>query len=459
MAQLKSTNITGNLVVTGNTLASKIIKLGGTNTQILLANGDVLDVPAAGLGTVTQVELKPLDGIVIEGDPITDAGYISIGHANTSDVTNLTGTNRTYVKSLKFDQFGHVTEYTTGTETVTNTDTKVTQSNTDTGNWRKIVLSKQSDATMGTATTETTDVVYVTPNIEAQSSTGSLRMTGNMLLHNPDGGDSPKLVFQRGDEKGSVTDWNMYVQSGVLKINSVPTSNSTTERNIADFAYNGGMTIYSCSDTANTETASMTVKTSNGGQLIIGKEGPNSGTMLRFDQEAGKTRLRFRASSTAGAMVWEQPEKAARLYLDFGNAAGNGTNRVNVPNPEGGGTLALLSDIKSGTVTSVGITVPTGLSVSPATITSSGTFAIKYATGYAIPTTAKQTNWDTAYGWGDHSKAGYLKSFTEADTLQSVTDRGAITTHAITALSYTINSKSTIQYNTTEGCLEFVFAS
>lgn len=121
MAQLKSTNITGNLAVSGNILGSKIIKLGGTDTQILLANGDVLDVPAAGLGTVTKVELKPLDGIVIEGDPITDSGYISIGHANTSDVTNLTGTNRTYVKSLKFDQFGHVTEYTTGTETVTDT--------------------------------------------------------------------------------------------------------------------------------------------------------------------------------------------------------------------------------------------------------------------------------------------------------------------------------------------------
>jgi hypothetical protein len=50
-----------------------------------------------------------------------------------------------------------------------------------------------------------------------------------------------------------------------------------------------------------------------------------------------------------------------------------------------------------GTVTSVGVTVPTGLSVSPATITSSGTFAITYAAGYAIPTTASQTNWDTAY--------------------------------------------------------------
>jgi hypothetical protein len=144
----------------------------------------------------------------------------------------------------------------------------------------------------------------------------------------------------------------MYVQSGALKINSVPTSNSATEKNIAEFAYNGGMTIYSPADVSNGETASVTIQTSNGGQLIIGKEGPNKGTMLRFDQTAGTTRLRFRASATAGAMVWEQPEKAAKLYFDFGNAAGNGVNRVTVPNPENGGTLALLSDL-NGFITSV----------------------------------------------------------------------------------------------------------
>lgn len=56
------------------------------------------------------------------------------------------------------------------------------------------------------------------------------------------------------------------------------------------------------------------------------------------------------------------------------------------------------------------MTVPTGLSVTPSAITSSGTFAITYASGYAIPTTAKQSNWDTAYGWGDHASAGYVKS-------------------------------------------------
>ena len=98
-------------------------------------------------------------------------------------------------------------------------------------------------------------------------------------------------------------------------------------------------------------------------------------------------------------------------------------------------------------VTSVGMTVPTGFSVSPATITSSGTFAITLASGYSLPTTAKQANWDaaytdkhthsnksvldgitstdvshwdTAYGWGDHAQAGYalaanVYSKTEAD--------------------------------------------
>lgn len=51
----------------------------------------------------------------------------------------------------------------------------------------------------------------------------------------------------------------------------------------------------------------------------------------------------------------------------------------------------------SGTVTSVAMSVPTGLAVSGSPITSSGTFAVTYDTGYAIPTTAKQTEWDTAY--------------------------------------------------------------
>ena len=43
----------------------------------------------------------------------------------------------------------------------------------------------------------------------------------------------------------------------------------------------------------------------------------------------------------------------------------------------------------------------------------------------------KISNWDTAYGWGNHASAGYLTSYTEADTLNSVTGRGATTTNAV----------------------------
>ncbi len=61
----------------------------------------------------------------------------------------------------------------------------------------------------------------------------------------------------------------------------------------------------------------------------------------------------------------------------------NGTDWVVIPS----------GDEPSGTVTSVGMTVPTGLSVSGSPITGSGTFNVTYASGYSIPTTTNQTTW------------------------------------------------------------------
>tara|TARA_B100000029_G_scaffold187145_2_gene184487 strand:+ start:1599 stop:3029 length:1431 start_codon:yes stop_codon:yes gene_type:complete len=40
-------------------------------------------------------------------------------------------------------------------------------------------------------------------------------------------------------------------------------------------------------------------------------------------------------------------------------------------------------------------------------------------------------NWDAAFSWGNHANAGYVTSFSETDTLDSVTDRGAVTTNTI----------------------------
>ena len=51
----------------------------------------------------------------------------------------------------------------------------------------------------------------------------------------------------------------------------------------------------------------------------------------------------------------------------------------------------------SGSVTSVGMSLPTGLSISGSPITTSGTLAVSLTSGYFIPTTTEQTNWNTAY--------------------------------------------------------------
>ena len=57
----------------------------------------------------------------------------------------------------------------------------------------------------------------------------------------------------------------------------------------------------------------------------------------------------------------------------------------------------LTGAVNVGTVTSVSMTVPTGLTISGTPITTSGTLALTLTAGYSIPTTTSQTNWDSAY--------------------------------------------------------------
>jgi hypothetical protein len=114
----------------------------------------------------------------------------------------------------------------------------------------------------------------------------------------------------------------------------------------------------------------------------------------------------------------------------------------------------------TGTVTSVAMTVPTGLSISGSPITTSGTLAVTFASGYSIPTTTKQTQWDTAYTnriatfttTGSSGAATFtgntlnIPNYTLAGlgyttpTLAQVTTAGNTTSNAITVNKLTINN-------------------
>lgn len=102
-----------------------------------------------------------------------------------------------------------------------------------------------------------------------------------------------------------------------------------------------------------------------------------------------------------------QPDDTVPAYRGRGQVA-----RVRLPDGGGG----------EGTVTSVGVSMPTGFVVANSPVTSSGTIAVTFSAGYSLPTTAKQGQWDTAYGWGNHALAGYALASTVTSALAGKVD-------------------------------------
>jgi len=64
---------------------------------------------------------------------------------------------------------------------------------------------------------------------------------------------------------------------------------------------------------------------------------------------------------------------------------------------QAGGEIDCDTSAGAGTVTSVDMTVPTGLSISGNPITTSGTLALSLTSGYVIPLSASTTNWNNFY--------------------------------------------------------------
>lgn len=165
--------------VTAGTFGGKTAKVGDTlicnsktstaNTWQLIPSGDEPN------GTVTSVAISNGGGLSISGGPVTSSGTITISHADTSSQASVNNSGRTYIQDITLDEYGHVTGLTSATETVANTDTKVSQSETTTSNWRKIIVGNQDSATYGTAVATKTEVVYASNKLEYQPSTGTVR--------------------------------------------------------------------------------------------------------------------------------------------------------------------------------------------------------------------------------------------------------------------------------------------
>ena len=88
------------------------IVFDSTTAQLKYHDGSSWKVVAEGASVVHTISAG--DGITVSG---TTA--VTVSHSDTSAVTNHAAQNRTYINSLTFDDFGHVTAYSVATETDT----------------------------------------------------------------------------------------------------------------------------------------------------------------------------------------------------------------------------------------------------------------------------------------------------------------------------------------------------
>jgi hypothetical protein len=107
------------------------------------------------------------------------------------------------------------------------------------------------------------------------------------------------------------------------------------------------------------------------------------------------------ALSTGSTWASSIPNNSANWNTSYNDkvnslaVTGTTTKTITLTQQDGGTVSGNFAD--NGSVTSVDMTVPTGLAISGQPITTSGTLALSYASGYAIPTDIKQNEWNTAY--------------------------------------------------------------
>jgi len=216
------------------------------------------------------------------------------------------------------------------------------------------------------------------------------KASGNTLIYDATAGTWKNASLTAG------TDISVTNGAGSITIADTSTLASVTGRGATT---SSAISITNSTASSSTSTGALTVTggVGVGGNLNAGGNITASTNLISTysaGDEGGEIQLaKPQTNNTlAGAVSIDIYQNKLRIFENGGTARGV---YIDLTAAAAGVATNLMSG--GGTVTSVGLTVPTGLSVSGSPVTGSGTLAISLQTGYSIPTTASQTNWDTAY--------------------------------------------------------------
>jgi hypothetical protein len=147
---------------------------------------------------------------------------------------------------------------------------------------------------------------------------------------------------------------------------------------------------------------------------------PSIKQMLVINPDSSITYEAIPSGGGGGSTAWGGISGTLSNQADLQSALNNKQNTLTA-----GTGISIIGNVISSTgggggggVSSVGLTAPTGFTVSNSPITSSGNIALYFASGYSLPTTTKQSEWDTAYTQRHtHSNKTALDSISGADII------------------------------------------
>jgi hypothetical protein len=261
----------------------------------------------------------------------------------------------------------------------------------------------------------------ITPSVSTGVYDGAIQIREQGYVTNTQTawGYSPAITFHWGNIAGKRfgmrSDGQFAIDDAPLALQSWVTSqgyttNTGTVTSVSGTGGYGGLTLsgtvtssgnitlggtptgtWPISVSGNAATATSATSATSATQVVTLQDDPPAGVngKLWWETDTGKLKVYYGASS---AWVDALPMPDMTLYLSTAGGAISGD----------------LSIAQTLTVT--------GNILSSAVITATG---------------GNSTNWNTAYGWGNHASAGYLTSYTETDTLATVVSRGNSTSSAI----------------------------
>ena len=327
---------------------SQIVAIQGEDRILLVQQSAVQGPPgpagasgsgvavSGGTGTVTSISLIVPSGLVVSGSPITSSGTFTVTYASGI---------RAYTTAEATKLAGVASGATANSGTVTS-----------------IALAMPSGLVVSGSPIVSSGLLAVTyaSGVQAYTSAEADKLAG--------------IASGATSSNGTVTSVSLIPPSGL-----VASGNPIVSSGTITFVYASGFQAYTTAESNKLATIA------SGAQVNVGTNLSYSGASRALNSSTGSgVILPLFTNSEAGLVGGSGGGTINFLRADGQWAAP----------PVGSGTS---SGTSGGTVTSVGLVVPSGFSVGGSPVTTSGDIALIFASGFSLPSNASQSNWNTAF--------------------------------------------------------------